>query len=164
MRRMALVVGVFSAVALGGAVAARADDFPTFGVTYGAPSSLSGFAKETIVVGKGETSAVLFQGQAGLGGGEIAMGAGCYLGRDRLTLLSASGLAVRTWGSPRGVEPGRTLVGGRLEWTAAFALSAHVGVLYPIGDGQSRSARVVWGVGIGLPILWRGPLLGPMTE
>jgi hypothetical protein len=164
MRRRTLVVGVFSMVAWGAAVGSRADAFPTFGVTYGAPSSLSGFARETTLVGKGKTSVILLQGQAGLGGGELALGAGRYLSRGSLTLLSVSGLAVRTWGSPQGVEPGRTLVGGRLECTAAFAFSAHVGVVYPVGDSQPRSARVTWGVGIGVPILWRGPLLGPMTE
>jgi hypothetical protein len=163
MRRQARVVGVFSLVALA-AVGSGADDFPTFGVTYGAPSSLSGFVRETITVGKAGRSTLLLQGQAGLGGGEIALGAGRYLGGDSLTLLSVNAVAARTWGSPLGVDPGRTLLGGRLECTAAFAFSAHVGVLYPIGDSQPGSARVTWGVGIGLPILWRGPLIGPMTE
>lgn len=164
MRRGALIVGIFGLVSLSAAAGSSANDFPTFGVTYGAPSSLSGFVRETIIVGQAERSALLLQAQAGLGGGELALGAGRHLGQDSLTLMSASAVAVRTWGSPRGVEAGRTLVGGRLECTAAFAFSAHVGVLYPIGGSQPRSASLTWGLGIGLPILWRGPLLGPMTE
>ena len=93
------------------------------------------------------------QAQPGLGGGKVSAGAALVAPSDRAYLPALAGLGIkasllRTWGTPRDAQPGRTLLGPELDLTIAYAkLSA--GWMWRLGERDGRRGQFTWGLGLG---------------
>lgn len=97
---------------------------------------------------------LLLQAHAATGGGKLSVGAG-FSGRvetddfkGSATLALKASLA-RTWGSPRGSEPGLYYLGPELD-LSAMRVATSFGVLWRLGGGSGGSVLFTWGLGIQL--------------
>jgi hypothetical protein len=113
-----------------------------------------------------DAAPLLVEVEAGSGGGKIGVGviglftSGSSGGNEPwlglFHTLTLRAVAVRTWGSPIGVEAGRTLVGGEVEYALLYFLTLHGGVLYPVDGTSERQPVATFGVGVHLwPFLGR---------
>ena len=105
------------------------------GAGYGAPAGPSPFAGPLLL------------GEVALGGARVSAG---YLVAGRFASgVELLGSAMRTWGSPAQLEPGRTLVGGELR-ASLFLVNAGLGVFRPVaGFEGDRRTRYYFNLGLG---------------
>ena len=93
------------------------------------------------------------QAEPGLGGGKLSAGFGGLSPSDHAWVPPIFGAGVkaslmRTWGSPHGVSPGRTLLGPELDFTLFYAkLSA--GYFWRVDSSTGPRGYFTWGVGVG---------------
>ena len=146
---------------------ARAGDWPVIwiGGDYGGPFRLSGEA--TVFLERDYSPPWGFIGTANVGVGGAKVGAGVFVIGDMSASsgpsyepwfgvwhsVAVQAVCVRTWGSPLGAEPNRTLVGGEIEYSVMSMLTAHVGILAPIAGRHPGDSYVFsWGVGLRFPL------------
>jgi hypothetical protein len=97
---------------------------------------------------------LLVQAHAATGGGKLSVGAG-FSGRVTTddfkgsAALALKASLARTWGSPRGTEPGLYYLGPELD-LSAMRVAVSLGVLWRLGGGPGRSVLFSWGLGIRL--------------
>lgn len=68
--------------------------------------------------------------------------------------IGLQGVFTRTWGTPRGIEADRSLMGVELKYSLYLLLDLKAGVMFPLGSGTTKGPVFTWGVGLGLPFGW----------
>jgi hypothetical protein len=157
------IAALAAVLALGPRGSAAGAEMVLVGARFGAPTGLSGslgFAPFPTKI------PLVFELDAGTGGARLGVGVVAALtmgssgGNEPLPglfhTLTFRGVAVRTWGSPIGVDPDRTLVGGEVEYSLLYLLTLHVGVLCPVDGKSERDFVASFGVGVNL-----APFLNP---
>jgi hypothetical protein len=136
----------------------------SLGASYGGPLGL-GVTGEIIHGGLGidvtddedrikGVGGLLLQVHAATGGGKLSVGAG-FSGRvssddfKGSAALALKASLARTWGSPRGTEPGLYYLGPELD-LSAMRVATSFGVLWRLGGGPGKSVLFTWGLGIRL--------------
>lgn len=129
-----------------------ADVAPFVGASFGAPGAFA--VGGGLALGGSVSSNVhgVVELEAGTGGGKLAVGLVFLLIPDSwgMTIphtISLRPVVQRTWNSPRGVPPGKTLFGAEIEYALAFLVKVHVGLL--VYEGRSFTS---WGLGVRIPL------------
>ncbi len=125
---------------------------PAFSAEIGSPLWLSANVGLRLPLGGTDTArGLLIQVQPGIGGGALNVGFVPLSFRAQGT--QAIGVAVkarllRTWGSPRGTDPGLTWAG--FEVGIAIGVKLAGGLLWKASSGPGAERIWTWSVGVGL--------------